>query len=97
VTINPGEWLFWLWPHQVDDLTVEAKRLQLEHVVTRTPTDLASSIIFFTEADARQFQQVLPHDADPLGREAVCSTQWLLDDPEDDLNSLDDAGSILLV
>jgi hypothetical protein len=34
------------------------------------------------------------HDASPLGREAVCSTPWLLDDPEDDLNNLDDAGSI---
>jgi hypothetical protein len=80
VAINPGEWLFWLWPHHVDDLADEAKRFQLEHVVTRMPNDLASSIIFFTEADARQFQQVLPHDAGPLGREVVCREPWLCDD-----------------
>ena len=93
--MNPGEWLYWLWPHHVDDLAVEAKRLQLEHAVTKMPADLASSIIFFSEADARQFQQVLPYDAGPLGREVVCREPWLIDDPEDALYDLDDADDVL--
>jgi hypothetical protein len=50
---------------------------------------VATGIIFFTEADARQFQQVLPGDAGPLGREVFCREPWLFDDLEDDLNNLD--------
>lgn len=95
--ISPGEWLFWLWPHHVDDLAAEAKRLGFEYAVTRMPNDFASTIILFSEADARMFQQILPQEAGPLGREAVCREPWLCDELEDDLTGLDEAGSIPLV
>jgi hypothetical protein len=79
---NDGEWGYWVWPENLDRLRGEASRLGLEHCVTTTRSDMASTIWFHEESDARVFQEIMTTDDGPIGRQVVCPRPWLL--PEED-------------
>jgi hypothetical protein len=80
--LNDGEWGYWVWPENLDRLRGEARRLGLEHCVTTTRSDMASTIWFHEESDARVFQEIMTADDGPIGRQVVCPRPWML--PEDD-------------
>jgi hypothetical protein len=79
---NSGEWGYWVWPEILDRLRGEARRLGLEHCVTTTRSDMALTIWFHEESDARVFQEIMTTDDGPIGRQVVCPRPWML--PEDD-------------
>ena len=80
--LNDAEWGYWVWPENLDRLRGEARRLGLEHCVTTTRGDMASTIWFHEESDARVFQEIMAADDGPIGRQVVCPRPWML--PEDD-------------
>jgi hypothetical protein len=80
--LNDGEWGYWVWPDNLDRLRGEARRLGLKHCVTTTRSDMASTIWFHEESDARVFQEIMTADDGPIGRQVVCPRPWIL--PEED-------------